>query len=299
MSTFRLATLNVHSFRNPSTYQSNIPGLVSILLPYDLDLIAIQEISGEDRLKKFSSQLSLPNFIYGPAYENFFGNGFASRYPISFYSNEQSNPTITDEQRSLLQCRLDGDHPFIQNRTFAVTHLDHRDEDLRLKQIKQFNPIEHQIDVLLGDMNALTRNDYSDQFYHEQILSVRQRHFWEEPRFDLTTLLTEEWDYQDAFKQFNPDKKDEELSTCRYQTRIDYIYLHPRVNDQWILTRCEILDTQGLTDHHAVLAEFQSKDSIDRRFYSETKKMSNDQPHGSPPFVSSSDSSSLFSSGYD
>ena len=196
MSTFRLATLNVHSFRNPSTFQSNIPGLASILLPYDLDLIAIQEISGEDRLRKFCSQLSLPNFIYGPAYENFFGNGFASRYPISFHSNEQSNPTITDEQRSLLQCRLDGDHPFIQNRTFAVTHLDHRDEDLRLKQIKQFNP----------------------------------------------------------------DKKDEELSTCRYQTRIDYIYLHPRVNDQWILIRCEILDTRGLTDHQAVLAEFQLKD---------------------------------------
>ena len=259
MSTFRLATLNVHSFlRTPC--ESNIAGLAALLLPYDLDLIAIQEIPRQQEWKKFCSQLSLPHFIYGKASGDFLANGIASRYPISFHSNEQSSSTITYEQRSLLQCRLDGDHPFIQNRTFAVTHLDHLNEDHRLKQIKQFNPIEHQIDVLLGDMNALTRTDYSDQYYHEQILSVRRRSFWEKPQFDLTKLLTEEWGYQDAFTQFNPDKKDQELSTCRYQTRIDYIYLHLRVNDQWILKRCEIIDTQGLTDHQAVFAEFQSKD---------------------------------------
>lgn len=260
MSTFRFATLNVHSFRTASTFRSNIPGLTSILLPYELDLIALQEIPCQTRLDKFSSELSLPYCIYGSAYEEFLGNGFASRYPISFHSNQQS----IEGKRSLLECRFDGDHQFLSNRTFAVTHLDHRNEDQRLTQIKQFNPLEHQIDILLGDFNALTREDYSEEFYHEQIFSIRQKNSWEEGRFDLTRLITEQWGYQDAFKQMNSNKKDRELSTCRYGTRIDYIYIYPRVNDQWILKRCEIIDTQGLTDHQGVLAEFQFKDFISR-----------------------------------
>lgn len=258
MSTFRLATLNVHSFRSASIFESSIVGLASILRPYNLDLIALQEIPSENEWKEFCSQLSLPHFAYGPAWEGCFANGIASRYPIAFHSNEQSSSNITSEQRSFLQCRFDVDHPFLSNRTFAVTHLDHQNEDYRLKQIEQFNPIKHQIDVLLGDMNALTRSDYSDQFYQKEILAVRKRSFWEEPRFDLTTLLTDQWGYQDALKQFYPEKKDEELSTCRYKTRIDYIYFHPRINDQWIVKQCEIIDTQGLTDHQAVFVEFQS-----------------------------------------
>ncbi|CAF4657417.1 unnamed protein product, partial [Rotaria magnacalcarata] len=59
--------------------------------------------------------------------------------------------------RAMLRCRLGGDHPFVQNRKFAVTHLDHLDEDERLKQINAFSPLSYNINILLGDMNALTR----------------------------------------------------------------------------------------------------------------------------------------------
>ncbi|CAF5147233.1 unnamed protein product, partial [Rotaria sp. Silwood1] len=53
--------------------------------------------------------------------------------------------------------------------------------------------------------------------------------------------------------------KNEQVSTCSYGTRIDYIYLRPRNDDQWILTKCSIIDTQGVTDHNAVFAEFEQQ----------------------------------------
>jgi endonuclease/exonuclease/phosphatase family metal-dependent hydrolase len=153
MSTFRLATLNVHSFLNSYSFidgnESSL--LASILQPFNLDLIAVQEIQNNDEWKKFCLDLSFPYSTYGECNGDSFGNGIASRYPIVSPVNQQS--LIKSERRSLLQCRLDGDHPFIQNRVFAVTHLDHLNEDDRLKQIKGFDSFHDTVDILMGDMN--------------------------------------------------------------------------------------------------------------------------------------------------
>ena len=114
-----------------------------------------------------------------------------------------------------------------------MTHLDHMDEDIRLAQLKEFDPNEANVDILMGDMNALTREDYSDQYFQKKVLGKREASRWEKPRFDLTKLITEEWGYEDAFRLLHPQLKDKEASTCRFGTRIDYIYIHPRVFNRW------------------------------------------------------------------
>ncbi len=111
----------------------------------------------------------------------------------------------------------------------------------------------------MGDINALTRHDYTDEYFKAMILEKRENFQWKKLRFDLAKLITNEWDYQDAFKLINPKLKDKQVATCRFGTRVDYIYVHPRVNDQWTLTKCQIIDTKRATDHHAVLAEFVQK----------------------------------------
>jgi len=258
MTTFRIATINVHSFNNSSTDKNSIEQLVSILKPYHLDLIAVQEITNGTNWPQFCEQLSLPHQIFGATSGNYFGNGIASRYPIKSHSNKTSGSS-GGEKRSLLNCCLDGDHSFIQDRIFAVTHLDHLNENNRLKQIKEFNPLENNIDILMGDMNALTRNDYSDDYYQKNILEFRKKSYWEKPRFDLTEFITNQWNFQDAFKQINPNAKDEQVVTCRFKTRVDYIYLRPRPNDLWILKECSIINTENATDHNAVFAVFEQK----------------------------------------
>ena len=256
MKTFRLATINVHSFSSPKTHKNNIDDLVSILNPLDLDLIVVQEIQNNKKWEKFCQLLSLPHFVYGSSEGDYFGNGIASRYPIRSYSNQRSTFFCRSGTRSLLHCCLDGDHSFIKDRIFGVTHLDPHDEDDRLKQINEFNLHSQNIDILMGDMNALTREDYSDEYFKKNIFEKREKSAWEKPRFDLTKLITQDWNYQDALKLINPQLKDEQISTCDYGTRIDYIYVHPRVIDQWILSECSIIDTKEVTDHNVILAEF-------------------------------------------
>ena len=251
MSTFRLATLNVHLFQKSSKYESNIKDLVSILEPLNLDLIACQEIRNDQKWKEFSSFLSLSHSIYGECNGEILGNGMASRYPILSSTNRRNIPS-SGEVRSLLRCSLNGFNGLI----FGVTHLDHSDENTRLRQIKEFDPNNENIDILMGDMNALTRDDYSDDYYRDVVAGKREKDGWEKPYFDLTKLITDEWKYQDAFKVINPQLQDDQVTTCRFGTRIDYIYIHPRVNDRWRLTKCEIIDTKGATDHNAIFTEF-------------------------------------------
>ncbi|CAF0992001.1 unnamed protein product [Rotaria magnacalcarata] len=259
MSTFRLATLNVHSFRTRSTYANNVSDLVSILKPLNLDLIALEEITNDTDWRRLCRDLSLPHLIYGDCERHHFGVGIASRYPIISSSNQETTASYQGGHRSLLRCVLNGDHRFLTDRIFAVTHLDYLDENDRLHQIKEFNPPEQNIDILMGDMNALTREDYSDDYYQHRVVDVRKQAAWESPRFELTNLIKNEWNYIDAFRLINPTLKNEKVTTCYYGTRIDYIYFRPKINDLWMLSKCWIIDTKGATDHNAVVAEFKEK----------------------------------------
>jgi endonuclease/exonuclease/phosphatase family metal-dependent hydrolase len=257
MTTFRLATINVHSFRSALENKNNVQELVSILKPLNLDLLAAEEVNNDQNWLNFCQNLSLNYFIFDPTYGNSHGNGIASRYPIIFQRSQPINFQSPGGKRSILQYRLGGDHPFVVDRLFAVTHLDHMNEDARLEQIRYFKPHRQDIDILMGDMNALTRDDYSENYYTNIVAGKREKSGWEKPRFDLTDLITKQWNYQDAFKLINPQAKDEQVVTCAYGTRIDYIYLRPRKNDQWRLTNCSIINTQPATDHNTVFAEFQ------------------------------------------
>ncbi|CAF3626374.1 unnamed protein product [Rotaria sp. Silwood1] len=251
MMTFRLATINVHYFADPSTHENSIKRLVTILKPYNFDLIAVQEANNDEDWFKFSTLLGLNHFIYGSCEEDVFGNGIASRYPIKSYSNQQTN----------------SDHPFVKDRIFAVTHLDHLNENDRLKQIKDFDPLKKNINILMSDMNSLTRDDYSNHYYEKNVFGLRKASKWEKPFFDVTQLITNQWSYTDALKQINPNLKDKQVATCRYGTRIDYIYVHPRINDSWILKDCSIINTQNATDHNAVFAIFEQKPNNDTVFF--------------------------------
>ena len=254
MSTFRLATVNVHLFRNPTTYDSNITDLVSILEPLNLDLIACEEVINTDKWPKFCQRLSLPYQICNANNDDYFGNGIVSRYPI-LNPSYQTSVSCPGELRSLLYCTLD----CFNKLTIGVTHLDDSYEETRVKQIKELDPCQQNIDILMGDFNAITRDDYSEHYYREIVERKREEARCEKPSFDLTNLITNVWNYEDAFKLVNPHLKDEQIATSRFGTRIDYIYVQPHLSEQWTLTKCQIINTNGATDHNIVFAEFTKK----------------------------------------
>ena len=106
MTTFRIATLNVHSFHNRTEHRENIDDLAAILNPLQLDLLAVQEVVNDESWIRFCELLSFPYSIFGASDEDYFGNGIASRYPIESHSNQLANTFCPGHRRSLLQCCL-------------------------------------------------------------------------------------------------------------------------------------------------------------------------------------------------
>ena len=256
---FRICTINVHSFHHPSIVRSNAQELASILAPLNLDVLATVEVTNSDDWKLMCDHLSLSHTAFGASHGLRYGNAIASRHPIVEHTNTKVTAVGEGGNRAMLRCRLGGEHPFVRGRTFAVTHLDHLDEDERLTQIGEMSPHRHDVNVLVGDMNALTRDDYSDQYFQNTVAGKREKTGWERPRFELTEQLVRTWGYQDAFRQINPTLKDANVATCPYGTRIDYIFLRALENDDFKLTECFIVDTHSATDHQAVVATFEQK----------------------------------------
>lgn len=259
MTLFRIATINIHSFIHPKNLKSNAKELALILAPYNLDVLTAQEVINNNDWVLLCKELSLTYTTFGASHGSRYGNAVGSRHPILSYSNQKIVTRSKGGDRAMLRFHLGGEHPFVTNRNFAVTHLDHLDEDERMRQIYGFSPLLYNINILVGDMNALTKDDYSDEYFYEKVIQPRERARWETPKFELTEQLVDTWRYEDALKRMNPALKDENIATCSYGTRIDYIYLRSLPNDDWILAECFIVDTQNATDHYAVLATFKQQ----------------------------------------
>ena len=149
-----------------------------------------------------------------------------------------------------------------------VVHLDHRDEKVRIKEYQQMLQMIEDNDfiqlplVLLGDFNALTKSDYDDERWNE-IKEIRQNNKWELPMTDLTDMIKESKQFLDCLKIFekNGDNKMkmEDISSCRYDTRIDYIFVNNRFLEQFQVLNVEHLAHNNCSDHKMVKVTFAFK----------------------------------------
>jgi exonuclease III len=63
--------------------------------------------------------------------------------------------------------------------------------------------------------------------------------------------------YVDAFDRIRPNVKDSEKSTCRYGTRIDYVWLSPSLAEKVDWARSSVTLLGGkISDHRAVTIKF-------------------------------------------
>jgi endonuclease/exonuclease/phosphatase family metal-dependent hydrolase len=111
--------------------------------------------------------------------------------------------------------------------------------------------------IVVGDYNALSRGDYT-QSQWEGIASTRRISRWEEPVSELTdNMRAAGWcDVMDtaAVKPGERTKRKGE-GTCRFHTRIDYIWLDERALTAWppVPQSYEIFNREMvLSDHRAV-----------------------------------------------
>ncbi|CAF5171684.1 unnamed protein product [Rotaria sp. Silwood1] len=105
--------------------------------------------------------------------------------------------------------------------TIYVTHLDHMNEQFRLAQIKELEKHIQSSDglqLVVGDFNSLTFDDYSNEYFDMNIRKVRAQHSWEAP-YNLITNKMKENGYWDCWRVMNKDAIDEQVVTCAYGTR--------------------------------------------------------------------------------
>jgi len=253
---FRLGILNVHGFVNGQGEEA-FEATVRLLRNAGLDVIALQEV-GRKKLPVLCSALGNGKEVWN--YTNFNGCAILSHFPVE----------RVDKQRALRCCWAKVELPGCLLLEVVSVHLDHRRETDRIKELDKLatmldtakqddqDSFQSRRMIWMGDFNALTQSDYTAAGW-SQIVDVRARNSWEAPQTDLTRRITEPPrrklpglgmtdTYKQAVTRIGP------LSTCRFDTRIDYIFLTPGCCPARVLSHEHIEAIPFASDHNLVVA---------------------------------------------
>ena len=109
--------------------------------------------------------------------------------------------------------------------------------------------------VIAGDHNALTFEDYSAEQL-DSITRIKKQNGRELPVNELTTVMKERG-YVDCWQM--SASKVGPLSTCRYGTRIDYIWVSTSFIERFTPVHTDTIDMigPGITDHNMVVCSFE------------------------------------------
>merc|ERR1712232_1394672 len=94
----------------------------------------------------------------------------------------------------------------------------------------------------------------------DAVAAVRADNAWEVPVAEVTAMVTgqsskgkSELCHVDAWQSAASRKGP--LSSCRFNTRIDYIFLASKVAETWTVTECEhVVAIPAVSDHNLVVA---------------------------------------------
>jgi len=173
----RIATYNVHvgSFK----FQE----ILSLVLETKVDVIGLQEVS-QGTFQNLQKALKMEGAWAAAPWQ---GNGILSCFNII------DSRRVVMEDRTAIVCDLE----ITSQKTLRVvsTHLCHLKEERRIAQMNLLLSDVTPPFVLMGDMNALNRMDYTDSEWKEIIY---MRRHWEYPESELLSNLLGEWGFIDS-----------------------------------------------------------------------------------------------------
>lgn len=266
-NSLRIISLNVHFFQDLSG-NSNEQRIGKILKSFDADIVAFQEAfhteldEGETlpnryHLRNLSKFLNLPHRAFCDVSQGF-GNGLLSRFPLKHSESYFAEKIRAERRRGMLEVTVE--HPFFDENQakLYVVHLDQIKESTRLEQWKIFEKYlqnNSKLQLLMGDFNALSLDDYSRDYLNRFINEVRSKNSWE-PAVEFLTQRIKAAGFIDCWRETNRDVRDENSITCAYNTRIDYIWRRGSFSSNWKMKFCQIFPTNEATDHHGLIVQF-------------------------------------------
>lgn len=269
----RVLTYNIHGWRNASG-DVDVAALARIIRASGADIVALNEVfhpletpDGQTALDKLSDLLSMPyafgvalmpQFAFAPLAS--YGNALLSRLPILAHAGHHLTSVEGHEQRGLLEARLllpDGKTTF----SVYVTHLDHRSEAARLKQLAavfQWTTRDRaRPHLLLGDFNALSADDFqNNQDALNRVLNDDKLRNLAAESMDVTARLQRRGYVDAAASRPANSGPQPTYPTHDPLARIDYIWastpLAPSIRQ---CGRWQTDETATTSDHLPVLAE--------------------------------------------
>ena len=275
-------------------YEDTFEDICDILIKANLDMIGLQETTGfllDELVTKLNNKNNNKNSKQGEIHNNHRyilaakhgGTALVTRLSVVPGSTSKLGKGRYSSCRVVLPSSRDDDAEATgvsrSELGAVVIHLDHQNEKVRMEQtrtmIRTFlQKGESLPDLWMGDFNALTKFDYTKAEWSE-IADIRARNFWESPVTELTGALT----------SVTSSKKQKALlpiplcdswsscphrtgpaATCRFGTRIDYIYYYDqRFREEGLeLVSCEHMGhahvsgggKKGLSDHNLVVTTF-------------------------------------------
>ncbi|XXG80737.1 hypothetical protein AAC387_Pa09g1530 [Persea americana] len=231
---------------------------LQVLKEVDADILALQDVKAyEERGMKPLSDLADAlgmKYVFAESWAPEYGNAILSKWPIKRWKVQK----ICDDTdfRNVLKATVDV--PLAGEVTFHCTHLDHLDEDWRMKQINAIIQSDDYSHILAGGLNSLDETDYSAERWTD-IVKYYEEIGKPTPKVEVMKFLKKKKKYNDA-KLFAGEcesvvmiaKGQDVQGTCKYGTRVDYILSSPDSRYKFVPGSYAVISSRGTSDHHIV-----------------------------------------------
>jgi endonuclease/exonuclease/phosphatase family metal-dependent hydrolase len=222
----RLVTYNVHGFLT-ATHKRKFNEIVSFFQQSQADVIVLQEITlgnktylSIDTIKQAMKDIGYPHFIISKDVTNaVFSKTEFSCGELDLGTNQNGTYNVP---RNALLCIIE-----LKGAKYGIigTHLDVYDEsgEMRKRQMAKILNAVPQLNtdaiIIAGDFNSLRRADYTPDAW-ERI--IRQNCLRKVNTIEDAIPLIENAGFTDSFIKVGqrPPQK-----TCRYDRRVDYVYV--------------------------------------------------------------------------
>ncbi|KAK6937472.1 Endonuclease/exonuclease/phosphatase [Dillenia turbinata] len=248
-----------HSFRSERT-------IAEVLRELDADILGLQDVKAEEEkgmrpLSDLASALGM-NYVFAESWAPEYGNAILSKWPIKRWRVQK----IFDDTdfRNVLKASIDVPHTGEVN--FYCTHLDHLDENWRLKQINAIIHSHTEPHILAGGLNSLDETDYSAERWTD-IVKYYEEMGKPTPKVEVKKLLngiryTDAKDFAGECEAVVMIAKGQSVQgTCKYGTRVDYILASPDSTYKFVPGSYSVLSSKGTSDHHIVKVDMVKVDS--------------------------------------
>ncbi|RWW68930.1 hypothetical protein BHE74_00023510 [Ensete ventricosum] len=226
--------------------------ILEVLREVGADVIGLQNVKAEEEkgmkpLSDLAEGLGM-KYVFAESWAPEYGNAILSKWPIKQWKAEK----ILDDAdfRNVLKATIEV--PRAGEVDFHCTHLDHLDENWRMKQINSILRSSDRPHILVGGLNSLDETDYSAERWADIVKFLRGKQYLDAKNFagecEAVVVVAKGQEVIVLLPILIVDVQ----GTCKYGTRVDYILSSPYSPYKFVPGSYGVLSSKGTSDHHIV-----------------------------------------------